>query len=330
MTTSKTYVDGMLVDWGEEHFYSPVKPKKGASLTGFVPKNRKSQQAGRGGQIAPVKPGAQVIRSKVGAVARGKSAEVMVKISGGGKGMRRIKAHLDYISRNGNVALEDQDGNVIEGRPELDELRQDWQQVGYVIPEDGDRREAFNIVLSMPPGTDRVAVKRAAREFGERVFGDRHQWVMASHDDESHPHVHMCVKAVGNDMVRLNPRKADLQQWREVFAETLRDNGIDAVATKRAQRLKRDRGEKQQVRHKRARGEKLDAIGWGPPDPRKRSRAIATDRKVLHGYERAGRILANSPDVEDRRLAADLVHSLNAKVQRAQRQERSQEQGHER
>ena len=34
------------------------------------------------------------------------------------------------------------------------------------------------------------------------------------------------------DGVRLNPRKADLQQWRERFAARLQDRGVNAVATR--------------------------------------------------------------------------------------------------
>ena len=40
----------------------------------------------------------------------------MVKVSGGGKGMRSIKAHMDYISRNGDVVLENENGELIDGK----------------------------------------------------------------------------------------------------------------------------------------------------------------------------------------------------------------------
>ena len=84
----------------------------------------------------------------------------------------------------------------------------------------------------MPPGTDRPSVKNAAREFATEMFKG-HQYVFAEHDDEKHPHVHLIVKTVDREGARLNPRKADLQIWRELFAEKMREQGIEANATPR-------------------------------------------------------------------------------------------------
>jgi len=64
-------------------------------------------------------------------------------------------------------------------------------------------------MLSMPPGTDRESVKKAARNFAREVF-ENHQYVFVAHEDEKHPHVHIAVKAVDRDGIRMNPRKADL------------------------------------------------------------------------------------------------------------------------
>jgi hypothetical protein len=65
---------------------------------------------------------------------------------------------------------------------------------------------------------------------------------MALHSEEqgkhgAHPHVHLVVKAeheYGGS--RLNPRKADLQRWRERFAEYLTELGVAATATRRDDR----------------------------------------------------------------------------------------------
>lgn len=246
-------VDGVLKEWGDRLYY--VKPrarpaaKRAASGYARAPTPAK--------QTRPASAARATLQRTVK-----RTPEVMVKITSGRadpktgkknvpcKDMRGIKAHLDYISRNGDVALEDENGQQIEGREAVRELRDDWQNSGRTrIPTDGGyRREAFNIVLSMPPGTDRDAVKAAAREFAREAFAN-HQYVFASHDDEAHPHVHLCVKAVGRDHVRLNPRKVDLQAWRETFAEKLRDHGIEANATPREYRGRVHRAEHQAVRH---------------------------------------------------------------------------------
>ncbi|MEO8924718.1 MAG: hypothetical protein ABI330_18150 [Caldimonas sp.] len=92
----------------------------------------------------------------------------------------------------------------------------------------------------MPSGTDPLIVQRAAREFAKAELGE-HRYVMVLHDHQANPHVHLSVRAESKHGKRLNPRKADLQWWRETFAEKLRGWGIDAEASRQ-----RTRG---QVRH---------------------------------------------------------------------------------
>jgi len=66
-------------------------------------------------------------RGQVQADAHDRAApEVMVKISGGGKKMGQIKAHLDYISRNGEVELEDENGAILRGVDDVREIRDAW------------------------------------------------------------------------------------------------------------------------------------------------------------------------------------------------------------
>ena len=104
-----------------------------------------------------------------------------------------------------------------------------------MIDDMGDRREAFNIMLSMPRGTDPLTVQRAAREFAQIELAD-HKYVMVLHDHQANPHVHISVRAESKHGKRLNPRKADLHRWRETFAEKLRGHGVEAEATRQATR----------------------------------------------------------------------------------------------
>lgn len=314
--STKTYVDGMLVDWGSKVFNgTPVKVTSSkAGMTG-IPKRRSTPKGGSFGQSSSAKE----IRNKLGSIAK-RTPEVVVRVSGGGKGMKHIKAHLDYITRNGQIEAEDQNGDKLVGKDDITALRDEWREGGFPIQEeDGTRREAFNIILSMPQGTDEKAVLDAVREFAADEFAD-HQYAMAMHtfdtdpdpEPSPNPHVHLCVKATGLDGLRLNPRKDDLQRWRESFAQALRERGVEATATKRVQRLSMPRGEKQSVRQKRERGEQLDKIGKSPASAARVEKAKRTEAKVLHAYGKMARALATSEDVDDRKLAAGLVHALNA------------------
>jgi hypothetical protein len=159
----------------------------------------------------------------------------MVRVTGGGRGMKAIVAHFRYISKNGRLEIEDDQGTVSHGRDAVNELADDWRYGGSLIPEASPRREAFNIILSMPRGVDPSIVQRAAREFAQTELDD-HKYVMVLHDHQAHPHVHLSVRAESKSGRRLNPRKADLHRWRETFAEKLRGWGIDAEATRQPTR----------------------------------------------------------------------------------------------
>lgn len=221
-------VDGILQEWGERAFYRvPRKGRRCVTVTGTKVVKKSSSTASI---RSP-----RVLKSAIRAAAR-KAPEVMVKISGSGKGVGQLRAHLEYISRNGKLSLETDDGQVVEGRAAVRDLAEEWKFGLYGMPEEGRRRESLNIVLSMPPGTDPDAVRAAAAEFAKQQFGNERPYAFVAHDDEKHPHVHLCVKVLGRDGTRLNPRKADLQMWREHFAESLRANGIEASATPRRAR----------------------------------------------------------------------------------------------
>jgi hypothetical protein len=168
-------------------------------------------------------------------VSRG-SPEVLVKISGFTKGADHLKAHMSYISRNGKVDLEDQNGAVHEGIAAVDTLWESWNaEISMGNSGRGNQRDTVKIVLSMPPGTDPVAVKSAVMKFAADEFGN-HAYVFAMHSDEEHPHLHLTVQMRGFAGERLNPRKADLQRWREMFADRLLHEGVDCVATPRTAR----------------------------------------------------------------------------------------------
>jgi len=238
-------IDGVLKEIGDRLFYETVRPIKQMprrTMTGVfrLPKHQ------------PAKRDVHYIQRKLIFTVR-RAPEVMVKISGGPKCMAHIKAHLEYISRNGQLKLESEDGAIWTGKDELKDLQDQWRYGGYPIVDDTSK-QAFNIVLSMPPGTDRASVTSAAREFAKAQFSENYSYVFATHDDEKHPHVHLCVKAMGRNGVRLNPRKADLQRWRELFAEELREFGIEANATRRPVRGITKRPRRQAVVHLEKRG----------------------------------------------------------------------------
>lgn len=183
-------------------------------------------------------PDLEAAKAKIRRVVE-RATEAMVKVSGSVRDARHLKSHFDYIGRNGKIEVETERGEVIGTRDRLREEQRAWcDELG---PPRGNERHTINIVLSMPEGTDPEAVRRASRAFAISVFGEKNQYLMAVHhpgndEDTKHPHVHLTVKTRGFDGTRLDPKKADLQTWREVFAAKMRDQGYEVEATPRRTR----------------------------------------------------------------------------------------------
>jgi hypothetical protein len=214
-------IDGVLIQWGDRLFYPGnrvVKTKPQPKLSGVAARQR-----------------AAAIRERIEATVVRRAPQVMVKVTGGGRGMNAIAAHFRYISKNGRLEIEDERGETTRGKDALHELTDDWRFGGSLIEDVSDRREAFNIMLSMPRGTDPASVQWAAREFAKAELAD-HKYVMVLHDHQANPHVHVSVRAESKHGRRLNPRKADLHRWRETFAGKLRVRGVEAEATRQASR----------------------------------------------------------------------------------------------
>jgi hypothetical protein len=279
-------IDGVLKDWGDRILPDEVHGRRPRNLRG-------------GRRPSAKKPGSKVgLRGRLALTVK-KAPEVLVKVSGGGRNAGAIRAHFDYISRHGKLDLEDENGTLAHGRDEIHDVLKGWTRSYGRIPEAGDnRRQAFNIVLSMPPGTSRAGVKEAARAFAAAEFGGNHSYVFTEHADEAHPHVHLVVKAMGRDGVRLNPKKRDLQRWRERFADALHVQGIVANATPRQARGIGRRGPKQALVHMRDRGAATNKSPMRPAAVRPQLSA-----PVAQAFKSVEQALAASPRAEDLVLA---------------------------
>ncbi|MDP3749704.1 MAG: hypothetical protein Q8Q88_21955 [Phenylobacterium sp.] len=185
--------------------------------------------------------------------------EVVVRVTAGFKGRTALVRNLDYISRGGELALEGPGGEKVKGREEIRELADDWAWQAKV-----DSRApplapiARGIVLSIPSGPDPERVEDAARAFAQTTFNDRFDYFFVRHDDGAHPHIHMTVRTLGWKDERLTPRRRELGRWRDGFAAALREEGIEASATRRKARgvvVSADRAEVFRIKQRHERGE---------------------------------------------------------------------------
>jgi hypothetical protein len=173
-----------------------------------------------------------------------RAPEVMVKVTGGGRSTGAVAAHFSYISGKGRIDIETDEGQRIDKEGQK-ELLKGWHlelTPGQYRKGSDDQHAprplklAHNIVLSMPRPTPPDKVLAAARVFAREHFGAKHQYAMALHTHQEHPHVHLVVKAEGRDGLRLHIDKTMLREWRQDFARMMREQGIAANATPRSVR----------------------------------------------------------------------------------------------
>lgn len=251
-----------------------------------------------------------------------RAPEVMVKVTGRTRDGAHLRAHLEYISRNGQLELEGADGALIVSRRDVGDLADEWAAAAL---DDRPRRKnspvSHSVILSMPAGTNEIAVRDAARSFAADMFAGRHDYVFTLHTDTPRPHVHLAICSRGHTGERLNPKKADLELWRQTFAQALRDRGVEAEATPRRARgvtrkaertpLRkiRDRqeagtGQMAQVRRSAYR-EAAGAAFQGQTERTPWEQRIVARQQVVRGlYLAQARILTRSSDPADRTLGA--------------------------
>ena len=208
-------IDNVLVQWGDRLFY---------------PSNR----IVRADPPPKLLARATAIRQRIAAVVR-RAPQVIVKVTGGGRGMGAITDHLRYITNAGSLEFEDDRGTVREGKEALRDLADGWRYSGRFISEVETRREAVNILLAMRSGTDAELVRKAVRDFAKIELAG-HRYVMVLHKHQTSPHVHLCVKRESIIGQRLSCGPPDVKRWRQTFAERLQGWGIDADATGQAVR----------------------------------------------------------------------------------------------
>ncbi len=184
MTPPSNQIDEKLDEWGSRLFNVSTET---------LPRPRRSRRSplgsakpvSTGGQLSTPQARATYVRRKLQAMVR-RAPQVVVKLVRAPKGMKGISNNLTYISRDGKLEIEDQDGQVIIGKDAVADLKAEWRDGGMPIAADSTMRDAFHLVLSMPTRTDPLSVQRAARDFATREFSGI-QYAMVLHTFETDP-----------------------------------------------------------------------------------------------------------------------------------------------
>ncbi|QMS59885.1 relaxase/mobilization nuclease domain-containing protein (plasmid) [Campylobacter fetus] len=168
-----------------------------------------------------------------------KQTEVVIKITGASRNYEGLKAHLRYISRNGEVMVESSDGCRFSGKDDLRILSESFND-NEKIPSEKyirdnnlkEQREAYHIVFSMKDfqNAPSIKIKKAAMDAVSKMYPNNY-FCIAIHNDTDNPHCHLVLKAKDYYGKRIDPRKSDIARMRLSFANELRNLGVDAKAT---------------------------------------------------------------------------------------------------
>lgn len=166
--------------------------------------------------------------------AKGASREVMVKITGNAKTVKGIKNSINYISRDADLKLRDDEGREYEDEKDISEA------YDYMIsPEDRvriDDDKNPNISHNMMFNTNAVVgvSQEDMLDAVQNVIKEKYpnnRFIMAYHNDTDNPHVHVVMRIPDNSGNRINIRKADLRDLRSGFAQKLQEKGYNVKAT---------------------------------------------------------------------------------------------------
>lgn len=170
-----------------------------------------------------------------------RAPQAVVKIvRGGGAGSSRdLESQLTYLSRNGELALDeyDPDGSNfdLQGTSEIKGVSHSWgQRWDEAEALDGraarSKSKTYHLIVSFPEGTDAERAHEAADTFADRFltsgeFGDRWTHIRAWHTDRAHPHMHIVIDRRGESglMMQINPA-------RDISPARLRGLQVDAAA----------------------------------------------------------------------------------------------------
>jgi hypothetical protein len=171
--------------------------------------------------------------------------QAILKITRYGRGGNKIIGHAHYVRRHGKLALEDEAGNVVDEPAAIRRRVRQWvEAAGAAMEEPGEeverkRRVTAHFVLDAGAAAKPDKLSQAAREFLAERFGkDGHEYWFVRHDDTRQPHVHVILNLQNGEGRRLHTGVAEVQSWRELFAETARRHGIEVDASRAWERGK--------------------------------------------------------------------------------------------
>ena len=307
-----TLSDGELLEWIERRLGT-------VEVVPIMPEAPKRGRAGRSPRSKSTARNAGDLGRRLRIVVAAKHGQSVVKVVSYGRGAASVANQLNYIGRRGHTELETREAGVLSTVADVAEFVGDW---AADFDTKANSRNTVHLVISVKAGTDRERAHQAVRDFARESFAANYDYVLTRHDDTDHPHSHLIVKLRGDDGRKLDPRKAELQQWREEYARVARRYGILLDASQRRERGQGRKSESMAVRRLRERGVPSRArvstaqVVFRNVQDRHQSEEKATERnrREREAYAKLGIALKELADYRSARDSRALLEELLSQV----------------
>lgn len=156
-----------------------------------------------------------------------KSTNIVVKVTGGASTTKGIKNAINYVARNGELSVYDQN---LEAYDDLDFIKDDFTDELFLYSSN-DKKIMTSMIFSAPPDSkvtkedSLLATSKAIKS----VYPNANFLMTYHNDTEDHPHVHLNLKLIDSMGKKFNLRKADLERIKTNFANEL--TKLNYVAT---------------------------------------------------------------------------------------------------
>ncbi|RVN54076.1 conjugal transfer protein TraA, partial [Sinorhizobium meliloti] len=148
-----------------------------------APGSRGSASKGRAAPRAQVTSVARRMEARLAAVAKG-SQPAVVKLASYGGGAR-VGAMLNYVSRSGELKVENENGRILDGREELARIRGDWDHLFQNRAESRDIG-SFSVEIAASGIASDEALHEQVRSTLTSGLGDRrYAYAIAKNDGGS-------------------------------------------------------------------------------------------------------------------------------------------------
>ncbi len=175
---------------------------------------------------------------------RGK--EAVIKITGKSKNLDVFKRHIEYITRDYELPLYDNYGNIYDGKEAIKNYIELYNIDG-AIPEyehtrKRERNEVMNFVFSMKEQstTPKDKLMEAVIKSVKEKYPDNPA-CFSFHGDTDNPHIHCDLRLESIYGDRIYFKHKDRDDLRRDYAKNLNDLGIEAYATRRYEKYDLDK-----------------------------------------------------------------------------------------